>query len=153
MNINPRLEVGILNGEIVGYGCYKFVCRLLIPTYRSAVAVEWLQSKDATVLVTYFEKPYFTIIFATDNQVLVRSINNKYKASKVDARTLYKKIKENQERIDEEPSNSSIEYESSYEDYYQDVEKKIYEYMEDYSNAMVNSSEEGWFYAEPDYET
>lgn len=85
------------------------------------------------------------IIFATNSENLIKSIHDKYKVSKVAIEFLDKKIN----------SYNSTEYQDHNQDYnnefHQDTRREIHYYLEDYSDALVKSSNEGWFYDEPNH--
>ncbi|ASC71820.1 hypothetical protein XM38_027740 [Halomicronema hongdechloris C2206] len=150
MEIIPKFEIGTFKGKVAGYNEYRFICRLFIPPNRDEATVVWLREKEALVLSTSFEKPYSKIIFATNNDKIIRSIHHKYGISKVDLKLLYTEIDAFDEKSEDdfEEFYSSTEYQAYDDEYYQDTQREILDYMTDYSNAMVASSENGWFYDE-----
>ena len=153
MEIIPKLEIGIFEGKVAGYNEYRFICRLFVSPNRSNVTIVWLREKQALILRIGVEEPYYKIIFATNNDKIIRSIYNKYGVSKVDSKLLYAEIDsfEKKSEDDLEEFYSSTEYQDY--QYYQDIQKEILDYMGDYSNAIVSSSEHGWFYYEANYST
>jgi hypothetical protein len=159
MEVVSKLEIGVANGKAASYKHYSYICRLHIPIDREQIAIAWLCKRGVKILSTTTENPYSIIIFATSDRKLIKSINDKYKASKVDARVLYEKVKvyvkyfENNEKVFYSPDDGGDdEYLPSLQDeYYQDTYREIFDYMEEYANSMVGSSESGWFYSDPDH--
>ncbi|TVP53066.1 MAG: hypothetical protein EA345_00200 [Halomonas sp.] len=153
MEIIPKFEIGTFEGKVAGYDEYRFICRLFIPSNRDEATIAWLREKEALILSTSFEKPHYKIIFATNNDKIIRSIYHKHGISKVDLKLLYTEIDAFNKKSEDdfEEFYSSTEYQA-YDDYdneyYQDTQREILDYMMDYSNAMVASSENGWFYDE-----
>lgn len=152
MEIIPQFEIGTFEGKVAGYNEYRFICRLFIPPNRDEATVAWLHEKEALILSTSFEKPYYKIIFATNNDNIIKSIHYKYGISKVDLKLLYTEIDAFNEKLEDdlEEFYSSTQYQTYEAEYYQDTQRKILDYMMDYSDAMVASSENGWFYDDND---
>jgi hypothetical protein len=150
MEIIPKLEIGIFEGKVAEYNEYRFICRLFIPPNRDQATIAWLREKQSLILSISFEKPYYKIIFATNNDKIIRSIYHKYGISKVDLNLLYTEIDAFDKKSEDsfEEFYSSTEYQAYDDEYYQDTRREILDYMTDYSNAMVASSENGWFYDE-----
>lgn len=175
MEAVSKLEIGIANdnGKVASYHHYKYICRLHIPIDRQQMTITWLCEREAKILSTTTQNPYFIIIFATSNCKLVKSINDKYKASRVDAKILYEKVKvhyeeaklhkeyfENNEEVfyssddgddDEHLQYLADEYYQDMYEYCQDMDREVRGYMEEYANCGASSSESGWFYPDPDH--
>jgi hypothetical protein len=153
MEVVSKLEIGTANGKAAPYHHYKYICRLHIPIDREQFAIVWLCEREAKILSTTTESPYFIIIFATSNGKLLKSIDDKYEASEVDARVLYEKVKVNEECFENNEEelycfDDEDEHPQSLQDKYsQDVYREYFDYID----SIVNSSESGWFYSDPDH--
>jgi hypothetical protein len=152
MEVIPKFEVGMRNGKIASYKQHKYLCRLFIPIHKDKVALEWLQNEGCTILMTYFQDSYFSIIFSTSNKFVLKKINRKYKFSKISERILLNRIQStNCSRSSEDYHDEYYNYDS-YEEYDLEIQRDLLEDQLDYSESVANSSDTGWLYSDPDYQ-